>query len=416
MLIITNGRGPAPRRPRLDDEPRGSRPIAHRTDAVAAGTALRGRRCAKGALQGYLDAYYIWEAGLKLMTIAAMLEYHARRPAGQPIPEPLKLRLDRLERPALGHWLGLFRKLLEAVVGCGAPPEDRYREMNELMSTSLSAADWPRIAELQRVANRFLAGTSGTSGAGAIGAFTLADVFDRMVQVRNRMFHGEFGRHHESVYERFWFAMLPAFEELFSRVDVLFGSRLVYITKVGLVEGVAEFEWSELTGLREGTPKAADAPRSEAAHLDGGRVYLLARGEVGPKRFRAAHPYLYFQPQERAFWMLAEVPRQRSVVLLSYTTGKTETLNPVGIAVESSSISDARRVQFGEGLRALLSRIFGVAPDPALAPLAAQHEDGSGDRQTHRLIDDLNSWPSYIARPLASSTGRSSDRWTEKWS
>src|SRR5439155_21757651 len=63
---------------------------------------------AKTARDRHDAAYYLWEAGLKLLGAIAVVAY-----AERPHPEPaLTERLQNLARPALGHWWEFVRLLL----------------------------------------------------------------------------------------------------------------------------------------------------------------------------------------------------------------------------------------------------------------------------------------------------------------
>ena len=55
---------------------------------------------AKTPLERHLTAFYLWEAGLKLLSSVAIVEYAER---GAPDPK-LTERLQGLARPALGQW------------------------------------------------------------------------------------------------------------------------------------------------------------------------------------------------------------------------------------------------------------------------------------------------------------------------
>src|SRR5205085_10027548 len=68
---------------------------------------LRRAHNAKTALERHLTAFYLWEAALKLLGSAAVVEYAAR---GEPHPQ-LAERLQNLARPSLGHWWELVRLL-----------------------------------------------------------------------------------------------------------------------------------------------------------------------------------------------------------------------------------------------------------------------------------------------------------------
>src|SRR3954469_25800701 len=63
---------------------------------------------AKTPLERHLTAYYLWEAGLKLLGCVAVVEYAER---GDHNPQ-LTERLRQLARPSLGHWWEFVRRLV----------------------------------------------------------------------------------------------------------------------------------------------------------------------------------------------------------------------------------------------------------------------------------------------------------------
>jgi serine/threonine protein kinase len=347
---------------------------------------------AKSPLQGFLDSFHLWEAGLRLMTISAVLEYQARRPANCPLPESLSRALHNLARPSLGHWRGLIRELLPAIVELGGSSEDHYASLGRLMSSTLPAEEWPGLARLQNLFQDRLVRSSKSGPIEPTERVNLRECFDLMVTLRNRMIgHAAIGRRDEAFYEDLWDTVLGGVEELLLRVDVLVGCRLVYVARVGLVGGVVEYEWSELAGLAPGELRKNDAPKREADHLEGERVYILAPGKVAPKLFRPAHPYLYFQEARRVFWMLAQVADEKEVELLSYTTGEAERLS--GISEQSTSLNDSHRRQFAEDFRTFYSRLFGEesampSGDSVEAPPGGPRSPAEVGRP-ERFIDDF---------------------------
>src|SRR4029077_14651306 len=63
---------------------------------------------AKTALERHLTAYYLWEAGLKLLGSVAIVGYAEQGPADPQLAE----RLQNLTRPSLGHWWEFVRRLV----------------------------------------------------------------------------------------------------------------------------------------------------------------------------------------------------------------------------------------------------------------------------------------------------------------
>src|SRR5881227_1068148 len=63
---------------------------------------------AKTPLERHLTAFYLWEAGLKLLASVAIVEYAALRDHDPQLTE----RLQNLARPQLGHWWEFVRRLI----------------------------------------------------------------------------------------------------------------------------------------------------------------------------------------------------------------------------------------------------------------------------------------------------------------
>src|SRR5262245_48053804 len=71
---------------------------------------------AKTALECHLAAFYLWEAAIKLMASAAVVEYVE---SGTPHPE-LSDSLSNLVRPSLGHWWEILRRLTPVLADGGS--------------------------------------------------------------------------------------------------------------------------------------------------------------------------------------------------------------------------------------------------------------------------------------------------------
>ena len=76
----------------------------------------RRARNAKSSLERHLAAFYLWEAALKLLGAACVVEY-ARLDRHD---DELHACLQNLARPALGHWWDLVRRLVPALADAGA--------------------------------------------------------------------------------------------------------------------------------------------------------------------------------------------------------------------------------------------------------------------------------------------------------
>src|SRR6516225_5020746 len=74
---------------------------------------VRRAQNAKTPLDRHQAAYYLWEAGLKLLGSVAVVEYAA---LGDEDPKLVEM-LKNLARPAVGHWWEFVRRLVPALAG-----------------------------------------------------------------------------------------------------------------------------------------------------------------------------------------------------------------------------------------------------------------------------------------------------------
>jgi hypothetical protein len=66
-------------------------------------------------MERHLAAFYLWEAGLKLLACVAVVEYAAREAHDPAVAE----RLQNLARPSLGHWREFVRLLVPLLASQG---------------------------------------------------------------------------------------------------------------------------------------------------------------------------------------------------------------------------------------------------------------------------------------------------------
>ena len=286
------------------------------------------------------NAYFLWEAALKLAGCTAIIEYVE---SGEDDPQ-LSERLQNLARPALGHWWEFVRRLAPVLATRGD------RGFSSFCSVILGSArdDLPRLAGLDAVLQQTLDGKSGARSLVRIPA-----LFDRLIQLRNEeLGHGATGQRPVEFYDRLAPALLAGMMGLLDSVAVLAGRRLLYIADVRrLTDGNWLIERYELIGesprrlesLELSPDKAMSLPLPE-------RVYLLsvANGPdgtpiAGSERTVSLHPLLLFESDELAgktFFMNAR-RRSRQAQYLCYTTGEV-----------------VKRESLGQEHRELLSRIL----------------------------------------------------------
>ncbi len=308
---------------------------------------------AKTALERHLTAFYLWEAGLKLLASVAIVEY-----AELPAPDPqLGERLQNLARPSLGHWWEFVRLLVPALADAG---DERFAKVRGLL-LGPARDDLPRAAGLDACLREALDGT-----AGARATVRLGELFERLVRVRNReLGHGAAGQRPTAFYEKLGAALLAGAAEVYGKLDVLAGRRLLYLADVRRhASGRWLIERYNLTGEaaqrlppleREG---AADAlPHPERVYVEAPASPARADGLL------PLHPLLIYDTDSaEAFFFNARRGRQRTEYL-SYRTGRV---------VDCEDQGDERRP--------LLRRALGLTPDasPAAETVGrAAHSEGN---------------------------------------
>lgn len=145
---------------------------------------------AKAIRELHNNAYFLWEAGIKLLASIAIVEY-AASPSNDP---SLAERLQNLARPALGHWWEFIRLLVPALAEQGVAGFDKVRDL----VLGRTRTDLPRAAGLDAVLCTVLEGKSG-----ARVQVRLMELFERVVRYRNReLGHGAAGQQSGEHYER----------------------------------------------------------------------------------------------------------------------------------------------------------------------------------------------------------------------
>jgi WD40 repeat protein/serine/threonine protein kinase len=267
---------------------------------------------AKTALERHLTAFYLWEAGLKLLASVAVVEY-AERPEHDP---KVAERLQNLARPSLGHWWEFVRLLLPVLADSGDS------ELGKLRDQVLGRArgDLPRAAQLD-VALRSALDDAG----GSRGTVRLSDLFDRLVRYRNReLGHGASGRRSDDFYEHLGDALLAGVAELLGRIDVLAGRRLLFAGDVRRqASGAWLVERYELVGESARRVESLVLPAAEAARLPHPeRLYLEQPGGPAAPTLHPLHPLLVYDAEAAQVLFLNSRRGRQRAEYLSYTTGR----------------------------------------------------------------------------------------------
>jgi WD40 repeat protein/serine/threonine protein kinase len=288
------------------------------------------------SLERHQGAYYLWEAGLKLLAAVAVVEY---ADLGEHRADLVEC-LTKLARPSLGHWWEFVGRLVPVLADTG---DAGFGAARDLALGSRARDDMPRAAGLDAA---LLATLEGREGARS--RVRLTELFERLVQYRNREIgHGAAGQRPGEFYEQMARVLLAGAAEVFGRLDVLAGRRLLY---VGEVRRQASGHWLvERYALRGESAKRIESlelPEKAAAHLPTPeRVYLeVPAGGKAPAtpRLRALHPLVHFEAASGLVYFLNSRRGKRGIEYLSYGSGGM-----------------LRRDELGTEHRELLARVLG---------------------------------------------------------
>jgi hypothetical protein len=266
---------------------------------------------ARTALERHQAAYYCWEAAVKLLGACAVLEY-AQRGARDP---RLTERLQSLARPSLGHWWEFCRELLPLLADGDAP----LGQVREILFGP-ARTDLPSTATLDGALQ-----THFKSGSGTPGAVKVQELFNRLIRYRNdEVGHGPLGMRPDQFYADMADVLLAALAELFSRLDVLAGRRLIYVSDVSRdASGDWLVEHFELAGeTARKAPPFRVRPGGEAVLPVPKRLYLhqAAEGEAAPAppRLRTLHPLVIYDERDRKVYFLNAQRGRQHVEYLDY--------------------------------------------------------------------------------------------------
>jgi WD40 repeat protein/serine/threonine protein kinase len=254
-------------------------------------------------------AYYVWEAGLKLLASTAIVHYAA----GQAVDETANSYLRFLARPAIGHWWGFVKLLLPLVARQGHADA---RAVVQLLFDKQKRNDLPMCAGLLGALNAWP--EKPTQAATIV---SISELFDRLVWFRNKEIgHGAAGQRKPEDYRRLAPVLLAGLEELFHRLDPLLGGRALFTARVEDVGGRTEVQWLELAG---DVPRQLpdDAVVRLSGTILGQRVYL--ERERPPER-HLLYPLMDFSPETGEFFFLDSPDDNSKADYLCYATGRAE--------------------------------------------------------------------------------------------
>jgi serine/threonine protein kinase/WD40 repeat protein len=345
---------------------------------------------AKAPLERHQAAYYLWEAALKLLASVAVVEYAEE--GGACRAEPAAERaLRNLARPSLGHWWEILRLLMPLLSRSGP---SAWVALEDLVLGG-AREDLARSAGLDAALRDALG-----EGAGARSAVRPSGLIERIIRYRNReLGHGAAGQRPADFYARLGWALLLGFSELFGRLDVLAGGRLIYLAEVRrLPAGGWLAERFELRGESERRLEPLEFADGEAASfIRPQRLYLerspRSGGPGAPKDgafLRSLHPLLLYQQETGEFFSLNARRGKRRVEYLSYQSGRV-------LPVDEDLGQDHRRLLASVLGREVDSSSIGqwaVESQAEESPAGAAEEDlepagGAGQLGDFRLLSVL---------------------------
>ena len=310
---------------------------------------------AKDARGRHDNAFYLFEATIKLAATPMVAAYLRDIEQGQPRSAGLDRLLAQLSLPSLGQWVGILRELARHM---GNRPDAASHPMGHVWrQLSMVRRNKPALLALYC---RIKGGPDGQPAGDQ--SCSVLQVFEALVQYRNSVF-GHGASRIDAFYEQEMGPQLfPAADELLEEgvFDPIGpgASRLVSITQLrALDDRTVEVSMRELTGLQGERLAPLVLGREETAGLAPNTVGVLWPGWKLPLRL---DPLLSYRESDVADELLF-INRERNgkhVEYLSYTTGRTE-----------------RDASMAPAMASLIQRIVGSAVTvEQLETLAAQDE------------------------------------------
>jgi serine/threonine protein kinase len=313
---------------------------------------------AKSSLERHQAAYFLFEAGLKLLAVSAVASYAALRTDDPQISK----QLESLSRPSLGEWRKYVRLLVPLLAA-----DPGFAAIKQLLERSRD--DLPRAAGLDAVLREVTEKKSG-----ARSTVKLNDLFDRLITYRNlELGHGASGLRVEAFYGRMERALLAGIPEVLSRLDVLAGRRLIYIADVTLrPNGDWCIERFELIGETPRRLEPLELPPSEAGQaFVPGRVYLESHGpgSAAATTNTPLYPLAIYDPNSKELLFFNAQRGKQRCDYLCYSSGEVQQ-------------EDELSGPIGE----LSTRIFGKSADSKAvdqSPAPPRVEEGTGAADDH---------------------------------
>jgi tetratricopeptide (TPR) repeat protein/serine/threonine protein kinase len=329
----------------------------------------------KSARSRHDNAYYLFEALVKLSAAPAIMVYLHEVEQGQPRVPAVDQVLGGLALPSFGHWVGMLRELARYF---GSRADAASHPLGHL---------WQQLDTRRRdlPATLALYGRTKNGVEGAPGGDTscsLLELITALVQYRNDVF-GHGGPRFESFYEQDMGPLLfPALTEVLAEgvLDLLGprGSRLLHLAEMRLLDdGRMEVGVRELVGLRVERAEPLLLTAETAARLTPGRLAVLWPGQTVPLRL---DPLLFYRetPASEEVLFLNRSRTGKHVEYLSYTRGEPE--------LERSTVTEMRALLGRVASGFILEESVRMSADES--PEGTNAGDGAGRSTTTRMIGD----------------------------
>jgi WD40 repeat protein/serine/threonine protein kinase len=276
---------------------------------------VRRAQNAKTPLDRHQDAYYLWEAALKLLGSAAVVEYAELANHDSQLVD----MLENLARPAVGHWWQFVRRLVPVLADSG---DEGFTQVRALVLGRVRD-DLPRATGLDAALIEHQQGK-----ASARATVRLTELFDRLVAYRNREIgHGAAGQRPGRFYDRMARALLGGIVEILGQLDVLGGRRLIYI---GDVRRQSSGDWLveryELIGESARRIESIQVAEGDERALPYSERVYIERPAAGPQGERPAllglSPLVHFQLESEQVFFLNARRGKRQAEYLCYHDGE----------------------------------------------------------------------------------------------
>ena len=180
--------------------------------------------------------------------------------------------------------------------------------------------DFPRAAGLDAALREVL-----EIGTGSRTTVRLSELFERIIQHRNKaQAHAAPEMRNEAYHRRLATSLLLGLGEVFDRMDVLAGAKLLYISEVRQSADGWQVQQFDLVGEHSRRLAPVQTPREAVDRLpDAEQVYLQSLSTTDAP-LHCASPLVLYEPETEELLLLNSRGGKRDVEYLCYTSGRVE--------------------------------------------------------------------------------------------